>query len=203
MIEKAVTHFRDGGIVIFPTDTLYGIGCAINKEDSIRRLYKIRRDPPKKPSLILVGDLNQALNYGIFNKGAVNLAKNFWPGPLTIIVNAKSKVPKIIQGKMGTVAIRIPNQPELLKIIARLGRPILAPSGNFHGEEAPKKFAEIDKKLLALVDYSIDISNLEDSVQMSQKPSTFIDTTTKPFEIGRYGTISEKMISRAVGGAGK
>ncbi|MCH7541605.1 threonylcarbamoyl-AMP synthase [Patescibacteria group bacterium] len=203
MIEKAVAHFRNGGIVIFPTDTLYGIGCAIDKEASIRRLYKIRRNPQKKPSLILVGDLNQALSYGNFTRSAMNLAKNYWPGPLTIIIRAKERVPNAILGDNDSIAIRMPNQPQLLKIISRLGHAILAPSANFHSEEAPKTFAEIDKKLLVLVDYAINISSLEDSIQMSQKPSTIIDTTTKPFKIRRFGSTSEKKINKAVGGVGK
>lgn len=203
MIEKAVSHFRNGDIVIFPTDTLYGIGCVINKEESIRRLYKIRQNPPKKTSLILVSDLNQAFIYGNFNKNAMNLAKKFWPGPITIVVGTKGEVPKAILGDNDSIAMRMPNQPQLLKIISRLGHPILAPSANFHSEEAPKTFAEIDKKLLVLVDYAINISSLEDSIQMSQKPSTIIDTTTKPFKIRRFGSTSEKKINRAVGGVGK
>ncbi|OGY26373.1 MAG: threonylcarbamoyl-AMP synthase [Candidatus Woykebacteria bacterium RBG_16_44_10] len=203
MIDTAVKHFKSGGVVIFPTDTLYGVGCAINKEYSIKRLYKIRRNPANKPSVILVKDLDQALSYGYFNKKALVLAKNFWPGPLTIIVQGKPTVPKTIRGEGGSIAIRVPKQPELLKIIEGLGCPILAPSANFHGRKAPNSFKEIDKKLIALVDYAINLSSFEEAALMNQNPSTLVDTTKENVVIKRQGAISELEIKKAFGGARK
>lgn len=203
MVGEAVKHFKRGDIVIFPTDTLYGIGCAVNREEAIKKLYKIRRDPAKKPSVILASDLNQARQYGYFSNLALDLAKIFWPGPLTIIVRAKPKVPKLIRGADDSIAIRIPNQPGLLKIIEGLGCPILAPSANFHGQKAPSRFKEIDKKLLALVDYAIDLSSFEKTTLMNQNPSTLIDTTKEYVVIKRQGAISEIEIEKAFGGARK
>ena len=174
MIKEAVNRFKTGGVVIFPTDTVYGIGCTISKKRAVRKIYKIRRDKPTKPQLILVSSINQAFKYGFFDELAKKFAKMFWPGPLTVVVRARAKVPKSIRSQGETVGIRMPNQPPLLEIIRQVGEPILAPSANFHGNRPPGSFAEIDKKLLALVDYAIDIANLPGSSQMSKKPSTVV-----------------------------
>ncbi|HEX7456034.1 MAG TPA: L-threonylcarbamoyladenylate synthase [Candidatus Nanoarchaeia archaeon] len=201
MIEEPTKHFRAGQIVIFPTDTLYGVGCRVDSENSIKRLYDIRETPYSKPTLILAADSKQAFEYGEFDAIAKNLANAFWPGPLTVIIKAKNLVPKMIQGKLETIAVRVPNQPPVINIIKKLGMPILAPSANFHGRRAPTNFSEIDKDLLALVDYAVDLAKLDGGKQMRRKPSTLIDLTKKPFKIVRPGAISEKQIRKAFGGA--
>jgi L-threonylcarbamoyladenylate synthase len=200
MTSETVRHFKKGDVVIFPTDTVYGIGCAISKKDAIKKVYKIRRDVPSKPQLILASSITQAYEYGFFDKSAKKAAEMFWPGPLTIVLKAKPLVPKIIQGG-GTVGIRIPSQPPLLKIIEAIGEPILAPSANFHGQSAPYNFAEIDRKLLSLVDYAINLANLSDFLPMLKKPSTVVDLSKKPYKIVRPGYIPEEKIKEALGGA--
>jgi L-threonylcarbamoyladenylate synthase len=203
IINETVEHFKKGGIVIFPTDTLYGIGCVIDNERSIKHLYKIRLTPPNKPTLILAADLNQAFAFGEFSERARNLVNHFWPGPLTVVVKARNAVPQIIQGKNGTIGIRVPNQNLTRSIVKRLGRPILAPSANFHNQPTPMKYNEIDKKLISLVDYAIDISNSSNKSgeNMLKKPSTLVDATKDRFEILRTGAISEPEIRKALGGA--
>ena len=201
MIEKIANHFKKGEIVIFPSETFYGVGCVISNEDSIKRLYSIRRTPANQPTLILAANFRQALEYGVFDKPAKKLAEIFWPGPLTIVVKAKPLVPKIIQNAGGTVGIRIPSQPPLIKIIEAIGEPILAPSANFHGQSAPSNFSEIDRKLLSLVDYALDPANLSDFLPMLKKPSTLVDLSIKPYKIIRPGYIPEEKIKEALGGA--
>ena len=199
-MSSALEHFKKGHIVIFPTDTLYGIGCSINKESSIKRLYKIRKTPLTKPTLILTSNLEQASDYGYLSKKARNLAASFWPGPLTLITKAKDKVPKSIQGKDGTIALRIPNQPPIISLIKKLEYPILAPSANFHGNPAPTMFNKIDKELLALVDYAIDISYLDNALNLVKKPSTLINISHDNIEIIREGIISSQEVQKAQGG---
>lgn len=203
MIDEAVRHFKRGDIVIFPTDTLYGVGCVIDNSLSIKRLYKIRKTPLSKPTLILATDPAQAFNYGDFNANARKLVARFWPGPLTIIVKAKKVVPKMIQPKDGTIGIRVPNQPTIRAIVERLGKPILAPSANFHNKPAPTRYNEIDKKLIALVDYAIDLSDLEDGRELPKESSTLIDLTKKNFKLVRSGVISKEDIHKALGGLRK
>ena len=197
MIGEAVKKLKEGKIIIFPTDTIYGIGCSIDNQESINKLYKLRKTPINKPTLILAANKEQAFEYGLFTEALKRLTSKFWPGPLTIIVKPKPKMPKTIRGKKDSIAIRVPNQPPLRKIIERNSRPILAPSANFHGKKPPSNFDEIDKKLLALVDYAIDLSKLDDFVRMTQKASTVIDLTKRPFRILRSGTISRQEIQEA------
>ena len=201
MISEAASHFKNGEIVIFPSDTLYGVGCIINNEESIKKLYKIRKTPLSKPPLILAASFDQAALYGNLNGRAKRLAQHFWPGPLTIVVKAKGPVPKIIQGCTGTIGIRVPDFPWLKGLIKAVGEPIVAPSANLHGKPPPANFAQIDKKLLSLVDYAISLTNLRSDFEMLKIPSTVVDLTVKPYKIVRAGYISESKIKEALGGA--
>lgn len=203
MIEEATKHFKKGDVVVFPTDTIYGIGCDVRNEDSIRKIHKIRKDSPEKPVLILASDLNQASEYGFFGIEEKNFVKKFWPGSLTVVVKAKEKTPKIVQGKNQTVGIRIPNQPPILEIIRKLDAPIIAPSANFHGNKAPTNFQEIDKGILALVDYAIDLEKLPGKTRMEKKASTLVDLTNKPLKILRFGTIPKSAIMNLSEGASR
>ncbi|OGY22263.1 MAG: threonylcarbamoyl-AMP synthase [Candidatus Woykebacteria bacterium GWB1_45_5] len=198
MIKEAVNRFKTGGVVIFPTDTVYGIGCTISKKRAVRKIYKIRRDKPTKPQLILVSSINQAFKYGFFDELAKKFAKMFWPGPLTVVVRARAKVPKSIRSQGETVGIRMPNQPPLLEIIRQVGEPILAPSANFHGKKAPASFTKIDKKLLALVDYAINFRRLPGGFEMSKEPSTVVDLTKQPYQVIRPGAIASEKLKKAV-----
>lgn len=201
MISEATIHFKNGEIVIFPSDTVYGVGCIISNQESIKKLYKIRKSPLSKPTLILAARFDQAALYGNFNGRAKRLAQHFWPGPLTIVVKAKEPVPKTIQGGTGTVGIRVPDFPWLRGLIEEVGEPIAAPSANFHGQPAPASYAQIDKKLLSLVDYAIDLTDLRSSFKMLKTHSTVVDLTIKPYKIVRAGYISESKIKEALGGA--
>jgi L-threonylcarbamoyladenylate synthase len=203
MIREAAKYFKTGAVVIFPTDTVFGVGCAISKTESVQRIYKIRHDPPNKPQLILAASDKQAFDYGVFDPKAKAFAQSFWPGPLTIVVEAKGKVPQAVRGKGKTIGIRVPNQPAILEIISKLGEPIIAPSANFHGGRPPKVFAEIDKEFLSLVDYTINLDDLEKHTKMLAVPSTIIDLSGKPYKIVRVGAISSEKIKKVIGGVGK
>lgn len=200
MIEEVVKRFKKGEVVIFPTDTVYGVGCVISNEEAIKKLHRLRGDPTNKPTLILAAHEKQAFNYGIFNEIARKLAQNFWPGPLTMVVKAKENVPKIIQGEVATVAIRVPKQPPILDIIERVGKPILAPSANFHYQPPPTSFAEIDKKLISLVDYAIDIANLKNALAMIRIPSTVVRVNGQSIKIIRTGAITLKNLEKVLEG---
>lgn len=194
MISQIVSHLRKGHIVIFPTDTVYGIGCSIDSNQALEKLYRIRKTPKTKPSLILVSNINQAEKYGYFSKRDLKLLQKFWPGPLTAVVRAKNLVPDFLQ-KKGKVAIRLPDQPFLLEIIKEIGFPLAAPSANFPGMKAPFRFKQIDNKLLSLVDYAIDLNDIASARKMSSNPSTLVDLSGKSFKILREGTVSAEKIN--------
>jgi L-threonylcarbamoyladenylate synthase len=203
MILETVEHFKNGDVVVFPTDTVYGIGCDVRREESIRRVCKIRKDTAEKPTLILASGKEQAFEYGVFGKSEKKFVGGFWPGPLTIIVRARDKTPAIIQGKNQTIGIRVPNQPPIIEILKRLRAPVIAPSANFHGEKAPTSFNEIDKDILALVDYAINLGLLKNGFEMAGKPSTLVDLSSTPVRVIRTGSISKHKVASQWEGASK
>lgn len=187
-LEKAIEIFKNGGIVIFPTDTAIGIGCRIDKEEAIERLFKIRKRPENKPMLVLVDSLEMAREYWKFIPLEVmnKLIKKYWPGPLTLILQCnKEKVPEIIRGKGDTLGVRFPNNLSLLKLISGVGVPIVAPSANFSDEKTPYSFEDLNPELVKQVDYV-----LYGETGLEKNVSTVIDCTVTPWKIIRNGAVS-------------
>lgn len=184
IINKAVKVFKNGGVVIFPTDTVWGIGVSIDQLDAIQRLYQIKKRRKSKPTAVLVGSFSQAKALGKINKTARNLIKKYWPGGLTIVVKAKKGVPKIIQGKKGTVGLRMPNDKLILKILQKLGKGIVASSANFAGQTIPATRKEINSYLIKTADLLIEGESKGDLA------STVVDFSKKPFKVLREGIIA-------------
>jgi L-threonylcarbamoyladenylate synthase len=189
-IDEAVRILNRGGIIIFPTDTAFGIGCKMDNEEAIEKLFKIRNRPTTQPTPILVNGLGMAKEYAseIPENVVENLINPFWPGALTIVLNAKvDKVPLLVKGGTDTVGVRMPNHPMILEIIDKVGVPVLGPSANLHGENTPYEFKDIDPKLISLVDYVVEG---ECSIKQA---STVIDCVKNPWEVLRQGAITVKI----------
>lgn len=168
--QKAFKLLRDEKVVVFPTDTVSGIGCSIKSEGAIKRVYEIKKRPFNKPTAVLVSDLEMVKNT-ISQKLDSRLKKllyKHWPGGLTVVLKARKSVPGIITNQSHEVGIRIPDHDKLRDLIDKLACPIVATSANFAGEKTPIKYNEISKKLLGLVDYAIN----EDS--FGQQASTVV-----------------------------
>lgn len=186
-IHKAVETLNQGGIIIFPTDTAIGIGCRMDNEQAIKRLFDIRKRPYDIAVPVLVSSLAMAQKYLIpIDKEITDkLIKKFWPGALTIILPCKTKkVPKLVRGKGKNLGVRIPNHPAILEIIRRINVPLLAPSANFHSEKTPYRLEDLKSDLLKLVDYV-----LEEKTGSIMKSSTVVDCTKKPWKILREGAV--------------
>jgi len=182
-LERVIEILKAGGIAIIPSDTVFIPACRIDKIDAIRKLYKIKKRPKNQPTLVLVNSISMAKKYVKITKSANELIKKFWPGPLTIIFTAKNSVPKNIQGKGGTLGVRYPNYSFILKIIKKVGVPILAPSANFKGKPPPKKFADLDEEFIKRVDYVF-----EGKCKIGQE-STVVDATVIPPKVIREGAV--------------
>ncbi len=186
-IQKAIQVLKDGGIVIFPTDTAFGIGCRIDNEKAIERLFNIRKRPKNQPVPVLVDSIAMAQKHllPIPKKVSDNLMKKHWPGALTIILQSRiDKVSSLVRGGGNNLGVRVPNSEITLSLIKGVGVPILGPSANFHGEKTPYKFEDLDPKLVSLVDYVVP-----SKVRLGGKPSTVIDCSIKPWRILREGAI--------------
>ena len=185
-VFEAIEILKNGGIGIFPTDTVYGIGCRLDNEASLQKLFAIRNRPEEKAVLAVVDSIEMAREYlqPIPEDVKTKLMDTYWPGGLTIVMPCNTqKVPAIARGGGLTLGIRQTNHPILLEILKELRVPLVAPSANFAGEATPKTFTEVDKNLLALVDCAIDAPCGGDT------PSTVIDCSVTPWKILRPGAV--------------
>lgn len=185
-IRNAVEALYSGGIIIYPTDTAFGIGCAVDNEEAIKRLFAIRRRPTHQAAPVLVDTVKMARDFTteISQDVIDKLIEPYWPGALTIVLNAQvEKVPELVRGGSQTIGLRIPNHQVARAIIKEFGKPILGPSANFHGEKTPFSFSDLDPQLLKLVDYAVEG---ECSVKQA---STVIDCSVEPWRIIRQGAV--------------
>lgn len=185
-VEKAVEILKNGGIGIFPTDTAFGIGCRIDRPDSIQKLFKLRKRPESQATPVLVDTVKMAQEYlePIPEEVVQKLIELYWPGALTIILPCKvEKVPSLVRGGTNTLGVRIPNHPIPRTLIRELGVPILGPSANFHGEQTSYEFKDLNPELVKLVDFVLPG---ECSIK---KASTVVDCSQKSWKIVRQGAI--------------
>ncbi len=186
-IQKAIQVLKDGGIVIFPTDTAFGIGCRIDDERATERLFNIRKRPKTQPAPVLVNSMEMARNYllPIQKEVSEKLMQKYWPGALTIILQSRiDKVPSLVLGGGNNLGVRMPNNKATLSLIKGVGVPILGPSANFHGEKTPYEFKDLDPELIKLVDYVVASQD-----KSGEKASTVIDCSIKPWKILRKGAV--------------
>ena len=185
-VQEAVRVFKNGGIVIFPTDTAIGIGCRISNQDAVERLFRIRRRPKTKAVPVLFSSIDMVRKYiKEIPQDVEKLMKKYWPGALTIILRCnKVTVPSLVRGGGETLGVRIPNNKIIKTIIAKVGAPILGPSANFSGGKTPYSFKELDKKLVNLVDFVVMRETSGGGMA-----STVIDCTVEPWKIIRQGAV--------------
>ncbi len=181
----AIEMFKQGEIGIFPTDTAFGIGCKINDDKSVKRLFKIRNRPGNKPLLALMDSLEMVKKYTeVSNEVLEKLIKKYWPGELTIVLPCKKDlVSTLVRANGETLAVRMPNSNDLRSLITKVGVPILAPSANLSGGKTPFSVTDLNKDVVCLVDFVLYGSST------IKKESTIIDCSKKPWKVLRSGAI--------------
>jgi len=185
-IKEAIKIVQQGGVIIFPTDTAFGIGCRMDDENAIKRLFQVRKRPETQATPVLVSDLSMAEQYwkDVPQEVKEQLIDKYWPGALTVILPCHTeKVPEFVRGKGSNLGARMPNHETALEIIKGVGVPMLGPSANFHGEATPYAFEELNPELIKLVDYVVPG---ECSVKLA---STVVDCSVSPWKILRQGAI--------------
>ena len=185
-IEISVKIFIDGGIVIFPTDTVFGVGCRIDNPDSVKRLFSIRRRPKTKATPVLVSSIEMAKEWvDEVSPEVLDLMNQYWPGGLTIILKStRTDISPLVMGNSNTLGVRMPDHKALLSVIDAVGVPILGPSANFSGEKTPFKKEDLDQTLVSKVDCVME------GESKGVVSSTVIDCTKKPWKIIRQGAVS-------------
>lgn len=186
LISEAVKVFNGGGVVIFPTDTAFGLGCRIDNEKALERLVKIKQRSSKQAFPVLVSDIYMAEKYfaSPLPVKLKNLMNKFWPGGLTIIYKANNSISSLVKGGGNNIGLRIPDNEILLRIISNIGIGIIGTSANYHGEPTPYTTSQINKELIKQVDYVIP------GECYSKLSSTVIDCMQEPWIILRQGKVN-------------
>ena len=162
MIEEASELIKQGKIVIFPTETVYGIGTNGLNGNAVKRLYEVKQRPLNKPISLLISNMEMVdLIAKDITETEYKIMKNFFPGPLTIILKKKDIVPDIVTAGQDTVGVRMPRGEVARKLVELAGVPIAAPSANISGEPSGTNLQEIMKHFDGKVDYCIDGGNSE------------------------------------------
>lgn len=186
-ISVAAKIVKNGGLVIFPTETVYGIAANLLDDKAIEKLYSVKERPEGKPFTVHISDVKMVKDMGcIVTDTAEKLISKFWPGPLTIILNSDS-------GRK--IGFRMPANKIALELIRATGVPIVAPSANLSGRPAPTTAQEAMEDLRDNVDMVIDGGRTDVGVE-----STVVDLTVSPVKILRAGAIKEEDLLRAISG---
>jgi len=183
-IERALEFLRMGKLVVYPTDTLYGLGADIFNIEAVKKVYEIKKRPFSMPLSIALSGVEEIEKYAFMNEIAYKIADQFLPGALTLILKNKKIVPDIIA--KDKIAIRIPSNEIALKIAEII--PVTATSANIHGEENPWKIEIARKQLGEKVAFYIDAGDLKNV------PSTIVDVSEGRLKIIREGAIKKEEI---------
>jgi tRNA threonylcarbamoyl adenosine modification protein (Sua5/YciO/YrdC/YwlC family) len=135
LISQVAELLRNGGVVAYPTDTTYGIGCSIFSKRGLERIYQLKQREKKKPFSFICTDLSEVARYAKVSNYAFKILKRFLPGPYTFVLDASSIVPDLLTTKQKTVGIRIPANSICMAIVRELGHPIVTTSANISGED--------------------------------------------------------------------
>jgi tRNA threonylcarbamoyl adenosine modification protein (Sua5/YciO/YrdC/YwlC family) len=134
-IARVVKCLQDGGIIAYPTDTTYGIGCSIFNKKGVERIYQMKQREKKKPFSFICPNLSEVARYSRVSNTAFKILKRYLPGPYTFVLEASREVPELLLTKQKTVGIRMPDNRICLEIVQMLGTPIITTSANLSGEE--------------------------------------------------------------------
>jgi tRNA threonylcarbamoyl adenosine modification protein (Sua5/YciO/YrdC/YwlC family) len=181
LIRKAVDILRQGGIIVYPTDTFYGLGCDLFNKRGIERIYDIKRRSRKQPFSFICADLKEISRYARVSDYAYKTMRRLLPGPYTFILEASRLVPKIILPKRLTTGIRVPDDAICLALVRELGQPIISTSVSDERGEILNSPQEIDKKFRHCVDLVID------GGMLGSEPSSVISLVDDRVEVIRTG----------------
>ncbi len=206
--KKAAEVLKNGGVVIIPSESSYGMAALVSNPAAVKKLYQIKERADNKPSLIIVGSMDQANTLVNFSLKAEGLAEKYWParnasparkatlnvavghsdaggpGGLTLVLDSKkADLPEVIYGENKSLAIRLPDNQNLRDLALEVG-PFILPSANFNNEKPPYKKEEINPKLAELVDFILDEPTGGNEV------STLIDARGEKIKVLRQGAVN-------------
>ena len=194
-LEEAVRSLNSGGVVVFPTDTLYGLGADVFSLAALQRIFSIKGRRADLALPVLVAGLDQVEAVAQpMSAQAQRLAERFWPGPLTLVMRRSPDLPGLVTGGADTVAVRMPGHPVPLELARRLGRPITGTSANRSGQPDLLDLSALENQLGNLVDHIIQTGPVP-----AGTASTIVNVTGDTPHLLRGGSISLKEILEVAG----
>ena len=187
-MEKIKQELENGGAVVLPTETVYGLFAKALDKKAVDHVYQLKRRPRDKALNLNVSSLDDILNFSRNQPTYLQqLVESFLPGPLTVILEANDRVPYWVNSDLTTVGFRMPSHPVTLDLIREFG-PLIGPSANISGHASGVSFKEI------LKDFDQEVLGLEDDNFLTGKDSTILDLTGKKVKILRQGSITQEDI---------
>ena len=202
-IKVAAQSLIAGHLVAFPTETVYGLGADATNESAIAKIYKTKGRPADHPLIVHISSIDAINDWAQdINEYAINLARDFWPGPMTLVFKRSNLAKDFITGNQNTVGLRVPNQSIALALLKEFqalgGKGIAAPSANRFGAVSPTTAQAVKDELENYLDQSNDIILDGGPCQVGVE-STIIDCTTQTPQILRLGAITKEMIQESTG----
>jgi L-threonylcarbamoyladenylate synthase len=195
-LSVAAAYLQSGGLVAFPTETVYGLGADARDDNAVARIFEAKNRPSFNPLIVHVLDLAAAARYGELDARAENLAAAFWPGPLSFVVprRAECELSLLVSAGLDSVALRAPAHPLARDLLARFGGPIAAPSANAAGEVSPTTAAHVAQSLGAEADIILDGGACAVGLE-----STVIDLCGARPALLRHGAVTLEQLREVIG----
>jgi L-threonylcarbamoyladenylate synthase len=196
LLDQAARVLREGGLVSFATETVYGLGAIATEPAAVGRIYEAKGRPALNPVIVHVATIEQARGcVAEWPEAAQQLASQFWPGPLTLVLPRAEIIPDIVTAGRDSVAVRAPAGPVALGLIARAGQPLAAPSANRSNRVSPTRAEHVLADLDGRIDLVLDSGPTSIGLE-----STVLDLSSRPPRLLRPGPIGRIVLERALGG---
>lgn len=194
-IEDAVNAVRAGGLVVFPTETVYGVGADPANDEAVRRIFALKGRPSSQALSLHLGNSPELERWAVdVPEGARRLAARFWPGPLTLVLPSRDEVSEVVRGGRATVGLRVPDHSGAVELIDRCGGALAGTSANRHGGPSPTTASEAVDALEGAVDAIVDAGPTE-----LGRDSTVLDLSVHPARVLRAGALAAAEIESFLG----
>ena len=194
-VAAAVNALRDGAMIIYPTETIYGLGVDCTQQEAIKKLYRVKKRARSKPVALIAADRAMVMRYVVeVSEDAHRLMEEFWPGALTLVFNADECVGRLLTGGTGTIGIRVPGDALCRMLAKGLGRPITATSANIAGEKESRSLDQIPYEITSSADFILDGGTTPGTA-----PSTVISVASDRLEVLRDGAVPRNVLERFLG----
>ncbi len=189
-IEESIKAIKGGGVIVFPTDTIYGLVCDATNQKAIQKLFQIKKRDFKKPIPVFVKDIEMAKQIAMVNEKQESFLKKVWPGKVTVILRAKIDFPQGVLGKDKTIGLRVPDYASINALFNKINKPLSGTSANLAGEHS---CLDINDVVAQFANEKLQPDLIVDAgILSSSQSSTVVDLTGKELKVLRTGDLKEE-----------